>query len=67
MAKKETSFIALFVHLHNTVGSFEVLLSSIRMRLISYVEVEGFESEYTCSRDVSKSINIQQIRVFDKK
>ena len=37
------------------------------MRLISYVEVKRFESEKTCSGDVSKSVNVQQIGVYDKK
>ena len=31
------------------------------MRLISYAEIKRVESDYTCSGDVSKSVNIQQI------
>ena len=37
------------------------------MRLVSYVEVKRFEFDYICSGDVSKSVNKQQIGVFDIK
>ena len=36
------------------------------MQLVSYVEVKRFKFDYTCSGDVSKLVNKQQIGVFDK-
>ena len=37
------------------------------MRSVCCVVVKRFEFDYTCSGDVSKSVDIQQIEVFDKK
>ena len=46
-------YLHVFITLYAALKAYYV---KFRMRLISYVEVKRFESDYTCSGDASKLV-----------